>query len=656
MWRTDDLYAALWQMGRPGHRAARPARRGARRASGPPPRCPRARSCTAPGCSSRCPRCRAAARWCSSTRWASTRCGSGTRSTRREVAVLTIVGDAFARPLLDALDAEPDRWSLASLRAITSSGVTWSPEVKRGLLDHLPDVTLLDSLGASEGLMSRSAARAADADIPPARFAVNDRVRVLTDDGREVAPGQRRDRHGRRGRADPARLLQGPREDRGHVPHRRRRPLLDPRRLRERRRRRHDPAPRPRLGHREHRRREGVPRGGRARAARAPGDRRLRGRRRPRRALRRDGGGDGGHPRRPSTRPRSAPTARTGASPGTRSPGASSRSPTWDAPRTGRPTTRCCAAAPPPSWESTPDGRPFRDRRLQPRHRGTHRAEPRPAPRGRRRLPRRAPGLGGHRRRRRELRAPHRPVGAARVLQGRGRERGRVAAGRRGRAAATASSCRSRTAPTPPSCRTTPSRSSTPSTSGSSSPAGSSAASRCPGVGWIFSLRRPGARDRQPQDDAAGEEGGEGREGGARRDRRGDRRRAHQPDRRPPAPARRARRQADRRDHRARGGQPAGAVPPVRDRPPARHRRSRGSSTRSRRTARSSWSTTSAATCRSARWAIRVRRGRATCSSAARPARSSCRPSTRPAAASSSRCPASRRSPARRATRRSRPR
>jgi fatty-acyl-CoA synthase len=37
--------------------------------------------------------------------------------------------------------------------------------------------------------MSRSAARAADAEIKAARFAVNDRVRVLTDDGREVTPG-----------------------------------------------------------------------------------------------------------------------------------------------------------------------------------------------------------------------------------------------------------------------------------------------------------------------------------------------------------------------------------------------------------------------------------------------------------------------------------
>ena len=43
---------------------------------------------------------------------------------RDSVQVLTIVGDAFARPLLAALDEEPDRWNLDSLRAITSSGVT----------------------------------------------------------------------------------------------------------------------------------------------------------------------------------------------------------------------------------------------------------------------------------------------------------------------------------------------------------------------------------------------------------------------------------------------------------------------------------------------------------------------------------------------------
>ncbi|MGZ4795796.1 MAG: AMP-binding protein [Acidimicrobiia bacterium] len=188
MWRNDDLYVALWQMGRPGTEPPDPLEtvRAGKHAATTLPACPLMHGTGL-------------------FITLSTLSGGGTvvlvdrigldpshiwdEIDRHDVAVLTIVGDAFARPLLDALEHEPDRWSLASLRAITSSGVTWSPEVKRGLLDHLPTVTLLDSLGASEGLMSRSAARAHDADIPPARFAVNDRVRVLTDDGREVAPG-----------------------------------------------------------------------------------------------------------------------------------------------------------------------------------------------------------------------------------------------------------------------------------------------------------------------------------------------------------------------------------------------------------------------------------------------------------------------------------
>ncbi len=109
---------------------------------------------------------------------------------RDGVQVLTIVGDVFARPLLDALDATPDRWDLTSLRAITSSGVLFSPAVKRGLLEHLPTLTIVDSLGASEGLGPRNSARASDETIEPARFTVNDRIRVVDETtGRDVVPG-----------------------------------------------------------------------------------------------------------------------------------------------------------------------------------------------------------------------------------------------------------------------------------------------------------------------------------------------------------------------------------------------------------------------------------------------------------------------------------
>ncbi|MFM8304208.1 MAG: AMP-binding enzyme, partial [Actinomycetota bacterium] len=108
---------------------------------------------------------------------------------RNRVSVLTIVGDVFARPLLAALEAEPERWDLTSLRAITSSGVTFSPDAKTGLMRHLPGVTVIDALGSSEGIMTRSEARSGD-DVKPARFAVNERVAVLDEHtGAPVAPG-----------------------------------------------------------------------------------------------------------------------------------------------------------------------------------------------------------------------------------------------------------------------------------------------------------------------------------------------------------------------------------------------------------------------------------------------------------------------------------
>jgi fatty-acyl-CoA synthase len=49
-------------------------------------------------------------------------------------------------------------------------------------------VTLIDSLGASEGIMTRTETRATD-DIAPARFKASDRIVVVTDDGAVAQPG-----------------------------------------------------------------------------------------------------------------------------------------------------------------------------------------------------------------------------------------------------------------------------------------------------------------------------------------------------------------------------------------------------------------------------------------------------------------------------------
>ena len=66
------------------------------------------------------------------------------------VTKVLIVGDVFARPMLNALEENPDRWELSSLKVISSAGLTWSFDVKAGLLKHIPHVQLIDILGASE--------------------------------------------------------------------------------------------------------------------------------------------------------------------------------------------------------------------------------------------------------------------------------------------------------------------------------------------------------------------------------------------------------------------------------------------------------------------------------------------------------------------------
>jgi fatty-acyl-CoA synthase len=72
---------------------------------------------------------------------------------------------------------------------IISSGAVWSPEVKAGLARHNPHMTLMDSLGSSEVLGMGAAAAAGEAAGGPTRFMRDPRTRVITDDGRDVAPG-----------------------------------------------------------------------------------------------------------------------------------------------------------------------------------------------------------------------------------------------------------------------------------------------------------------------------------------------------------------------------------------------------------------------------------------------------------------------------------
>ena len=107
------------------------------------------------------------------------------------VTQLTIVGDAFARPILDALReaAEDDRpYDLGSLKVILSSGVMWSKEAKEELLEWC-SATLADSLGSSEGVGFASSIAKRGAPARTARFSLGEHARVFTEDGRAVEPG-----------------------------------------------------------------------------------------------------------------------------------------------------------------------------------------------------------------------------------------------------------------------------------------------------------------------------------------------------------------------------------------------------------------------------------------------------------------------------------
>ena len=108
---------------------------------------------------------------------------------RLGVSGLIIVGPAFAAPMLDALDANPGRWTMPSLKRIVSSGAMWGLENKQGLLKHLPHIMLMDSLGSSEALGLASSTSGGGAAAGTAKFATGPNAAVFTEDGVRVEPG-----------------------------------------------------------------------------------------------------------------------------------------------------------------------------------------------------------------------------------------------------------------------------------------------------------------------------------------------------------------------------------------------------------------------------------------------------------------------------------
>jgi len=104
---------------------------------------------------------------------------------REQVNLMLIVGDAFARPLIEALDRGHHDGS--SLNVLVTGGAALSPGVARSLLERLPTLMIVDGFGSSEagGQMTR-VTTSGNPDTPG--FKTNDRTFVLSEDRSRVLP------------------------------------------------------------------------------------------------------------------------------------------------------------------------------------------------------------------------------------------------------------------------------------------------------------------------------------------------------------------------------------------------------------------------------------------------------------------------------------
>jgi fatty-acyl-CoA synthase len=109
---------------------------------------------------------------------------------REQVFGVAIVGDAFARPMLDALQATPGEWDLSCVRLVTSAGVMWSEPVKEGLLEFLPNAQLSDGFASSEAFgMGGSVSSRKDGVRSTGQFTLGDDARVIDENDRDVVAG-----------------------------------------------------------------------------------------------------------------------------------------------------------------------------------------------------------------------------------------------------------------------------------------------------------------------------------------------------------------------------------------------------------------------------------------------------------------------------------
>jgi len=110
---------------------------------------------------------------------------------REKVMSIPVVGDAIARPLIDEI--ERGDYDLSSLVTFTNGGAPLSPTVRERIHAALPDVMVMDAVGASESGAQMSTVSAPGADSKPATFTPQPDTAVVSAElDRVLGPGEGR--------------------------------------------------------------------------------------------------------------------------------------------------------------------------------------------------------------------------------------------------------------------------------------------------------------------------------------------------------------------------------------------------------------------------------------------------------------------------------
>lgn len=109
---------------------------------------------------------------------------------QEHVNILSVVGDAMARPLLDAVAQHPDRYDRSSLFVFASGGAVLSSSTKAQIAALLPNVIAIDGFGSTETGVSGKRSQMPGAPVEThSMFNVGADLAVLDDELNAVRPG-----------------------------------------------------------------------------------------------------------------------------------------------------------------------------------------------------------------------------------------------------------------------------------------------------------------------------------------------------------------------------------------------------------------------------------------------------------------------------------